>query len=220
MEKLFQNYWKFLQKRDEFGSVPRPVVRWFPGGRLNPIQKKYFDFVADSPTLLDFGAGDLSLKKKFLEAGFRGQYFTCDLADDYQYDFATLDAVVASGKKFDAIMALEVIEHIPLNEFRSFLPKLLGCLAPGGRLVVSTPNAHAITQLWAMDWTHVHSYPLPDLWAMLTLQGFECQAYRVLWTGERMSPGFWLGLQIKKVLTRLLGVDYAPGVALLCKKSR
>ena len=44
--------------------------------------------------------------------------------------------------RFDVVMALEVIEHVP--HLRPFLTALLHVLKPGGLLVVSTPMPHSI----------------------------------------------------------------------------
>jgi SAM-dependent methyltransferase len=217
--KLFTNYWEFIQKRNEFGSIKRPVVRWYPSSGLNQFQSKVFDFVKESPTVLDFGAGDLSLKGKFTKAGFRGKYFTCDVSKDFKYDFSSLEEIVQKKIKFDAILVLEVIEHLNLAEFEKFLPVLVSLVNPGGRLVISTPNAHSINSVWSTDLTHVKSYPHPDLWALFTLKGFDCRPYRVIWTRNKwMSPMEKVKYEIGKVLTHFLGVDYAVGIALMCEK--
>jgi SAM-dependent methyltransferase len=42
------------------------------------------------------------------------------------------------GKRFDVVCSFQVLEHIP--EPDSFLRACLDCLAPSGRLIVSTPN--------------------------------------------------------------------------------
>ncbi|MBI3534227.1 MAG: methyltransferase domain-containing protein [Deltaproteobacteria bacterium] len=222
MESLFDNYWEFLKKRTEFSSCTRPVLRWHFSEQLNELEMRYFNFLKNSKLVLDYGAGDQSLKRKFLKNNFIGQYKTCDISKNYQYDFQSLDAVIASGLKFDAVLLLEVIEHMSLQEFAVFLPKLLSILNPKGKLIISTPNAHSINAVWATDFTHVKSYPLPDLWAMLSLRGFKCQPFRVILTNS--SNGViakiiaMIRLFIAKILTNLLGVDYATGVAMLCER--
>ncbi|MCM2278854.1 MAG: methyltransferase domain-containing protein [Oligoflexia bacterium] len=218
MEKLFDNYWQFLAKREEFGAVPRPVLRWFRSEGLNPVEQAYFDFLQGSELILDYGAGDMALKRKFGKAGFAGRIETCDLSKDFKYDYGSLAEIEATGRKFDAILVLEVIEHMRLEEFSEFLPRILKLLKPRGKFILSTPNAHSLTGVWSADFTHIKSYPLPDLWAMLSLRGFDCQAYRVIMTPPRLGPRGWLRLQFNRALTNLLGADYATGVTLLCQK--
>ncbi len=54
------------------------------------------------------------------------------------YRLATTGDLVREGLRFDAVTALEVIEHVP--DQPGFLRDLAGLLAPGGTLFVSTLN--------------------------------------------------------------------------------
>ncbi len=216
---LFTNYWEFVKKRNEFRTLKRPVLKWYPSSDLNSFQKEIYQFTQNCSSILDFGAGDLSLKNKFLSAGFQGQYQTCDVSQDFQYDYSSLEEVVQKGKKFDALFILEVIEHLSLAEFERFLPLALSLLNSKGKLVLSTPNAQAINAVWSGDLTHVKSYPLGDLWAIFSLKGFDCKPYRVVWSqGKQMGVRERLKFEAARVITHLLGVDYAVGIALFCEK--
>jgi 2-polyprenyl-3-methyl-5-hydroxy-6-metoxy-1,4-benzoquinol methylase len=50
-------------------------------------------------------------------------------------DFAALDTI---EDKFDLVVSFQVIEHVP--DPTAFLEGLRHCMAPGGRLLVTTPN--------------------------------------------------------------------------------
>lgn len=56
-------------------------------------------------------------------------FFTADLNEDFACNF---------GQQFDAIMASEIIEH--LENPRHFARQCFMLLAPGGKLMLSTPN--------------------------------------------------------------------------------
>ncbi len=54
------------------------------------------------------------------------------------YDRTTPEALAATGGRYDAVLALEVIEHVA--EADTWAESLRGLLAPGGVLVLSTVN--------------------------------------------------------------------------------
>lgn len=58
------------------------------------------------------------------------------LAIDYRA--TTAEALVAEGARFDAVICLEVIEHVP--DVAAFCATLAGLARPGGLLVLSTLN--------------------------------------------------------------------------------
>ncbi|MDG6919830.1 MAG: class I SAM-dependent methyltransferase [Nitrososphaerota archaeon] len=64
---------------------------------------------------------------------------------------------------FDAIISFEVIEH--LNDPATMLKRLLSKLAPGGKLIISTPNgtlSRGNPTLFATEY-HVHEYTAREL---------------------------------------------------------
>ena len=64
-----------------------------------------------------------------------------------EYRVATTGELVAEARRFAAVTALEVIEHVP--DPAGFLRDLAALLAPGGRLFVSTINRTARSLLVA-----------------------------------------------------------------------
>jgi 2-polyprenyl-6-hydroxyphenyl methylase / 3-demethylubiquinone-9 3-methyltransferase len=65
---------------------------------------------------------------------------------DIDYRASSVEAIAASGARFDLVTCLEVIEHVADRD--SFFASLAALLAPGGLLVVSTPNRTAAS--WAV----------------------------------------------------------------------
>jgi len=67
--------------------------------------------------------------------------------------------------KFDWIVMSEVLEH--LREPREVVSKCMEWLAPGGRLLLTTPNGH-----WESD-EHLHEFSLRTLSQLLAVSGAE-----------------------------------------------
>ncbi|MEO7741967.1 MAG: class I SAM-dependent methyltransferase [Usitatibacter sp.] len=77
--------------------------------------------------------------------------------------------------QFDCVLLLDVIEHVPVALQIEFLRAIHGCLAPAGRLIVTTPNANAILAArWRYnDHTHHSSFTERSLHFVLKNAGFD-----------------------------------------------
>lgn len=62
------------------------------------------------------------------------------------YQATSVEALAATGTRFDIITCLEVVEHVADRD--SFFAALAGLLAPGGIAILSTPNRTAAS--WAV----------------------------------------------------------------------
>ncbi len=95
--------------------------------------------------ILDLGAGTGALSMRLADAGFR--VTAADLLPDNfqaqeaaQFLPADLDGEFLLGLEgsFAGVVAVEILEH--LEHPRGFLRRIAALLAPGGRLIVTTPN--------------------------------------------------------------------------------
>ncbi len=71
---------------------------------------------------------------------------TCSLSIDYRV--ARVEDLSAAGETFDAVVCLEVIEHVP--DVAAFLKVIAGLVRPGGALVLSTLNRNWKSYLLAI----------------------------------------------------------------------
>jgi len=104
--------------------------------------------VAASARILDVAAGEGALTKQLLDAGF--QAVSCTSWNDklrmavpsYRVDLdAPFSLNDVGGSPFDLVCAIEIIEHV--ENPASLLRHCAAVLAPGGRLIVSTPNVES-----------------------------------------------------------------------------
>jgi 2-polyprenyl-3-methyl-5-hydroxy-6-metoxy-1,4-benzoquinol methylase len=77
--------------------------------------------------------------------------------------------------RYDIILLLDVLEHIPRDAQCAFLAALHGALAPGGRLICSVPNASSTlaARQHHMDWTHHSTFTEHSLDFVLFHGGFR-----------------------------------------------
>lgn len=210
----YRDYWR--RKSLLESQVPHfPVHRWWASDDLCDIERVYLDAIRNAKTLLDVGAGDLRVMRRFQAAGYRGEYHTQDIGTEFAYDYATLDDVT---RTCDAIFCFDVIEHLSLEDGLRLLDRLMELLAPGGVLIVQTPNARCIRQPLGWDMTHLHCYNAPDLWAFFTACGMECAGYRVRFGAPESGFGRLRAAVSAGVITRLLGADYADNIALIARR--
>jgi hypothetical protein len=212
---VYRDYWRRKRLLDQ-GPPRFPLRRWWESEGLCDIEQVCFEAVRGAASLLDVGAGDLRIRRKLQAAGYTGEYHTQDVGREYDHTYASLAEV---DRHYDAIMCLDVLEHLPLEEGLATLDRLVKLLNPGGRLVIQTPNARCIRSPLAWDMTHVHLYNLDDLWAYLTAAGLDSQGFRVAFGRPPRSPVAWVRFALATFVTsRVLGADFADNVVLIARR--
>lgn len=107
--------------------------------------------VLDGLTVLDIGCGGGLISEPLARLGARvtgidpavrniaiarGHAEPQSLAIDYRA--ATVEDLVAEGRTFDAVVCLEVVEHVP--DVGAFVKECASLLRPGGLMILSTIN--------------------------------------------------------------------------------
>jgi SAM-dependent methyltransferase len=214
VDKWYRNYWARHKAREVmYQTLRAPCLSCENGVRLNEMEQAIFDRSKRADRLLDFGAGDKQLKDKF-RAGFQGRYETLDMSLEDEHEYSSTSQVTGA---FDAILCLEVIEHMSLNDYVDLMDEFDKLLNPGGTLIVGTPNPLCVVPMWAGDPGHVQQYPIADLAADFVVRGYEVEAFRVRY-GAWPKGIPWLRFVAMRVLCYLLSVDYAHGIVVIGKK--
>ncbi len=181
-----------------------------------PLVKRARDVVlahvAAHSCVLEAGAGERKMKP-LLESLRRGVvYESMDPDPRGEHDYREWEQI---EKTYDCVFALEVIEHLTLEEIPSWLVELGRRLRPGGHLVLSTPNTF-YPPAYLRDATHRTPLCYDELAGLVATSGFDVQQiyrayhdpiHRVLF--RRYLFGW---------LFRLLGIDFAKQIVLVARK--
>lgn len=124
--------------------------------------------------------------------------------------FLTGDPVIRS-MKFDAIVCVEVVEHLDDAALEAVLSDVHGLLAPGGVAIFTTPNDEDLSKNMILcpasgevfhRWQHVRSWNRESLPARLRAAGFSVD--KVIETNMSMAgPSSPAGL-VKRILKQIL----------------
>jgi hypothetical protein len=208
----YETYWK-RKELLRAGPPSFPVRRWWETDGLCEIERLYFDAIRGASSLLDVGAGDLRVMRKFQSAGFRGEYHTLDIGPEGRYTYRDIAEVT---RPYTAIVCLDTLEHLPLADGTALLKRMIALLSPGGVLILQSPNAAYLPDPRSWDMTHVHIYNLPDLWAFFRCEGMQVEGYRVTLGPERVGPVAVLRNSIVGYVKRkILGCDFANNIAVV-----
>ena len=212
----YETYW--ARKRLIIGSLPEfPVRRWWPTDGLCDIEKIYYDAIAGAAKLLDVGAGDLRVMRKMRAAGYKGEYLTQDVGPEGEYTYRDLNEI---QDRFGAVLVLDVIEHLPLENGLKMIAQAASLLDTNGVLVLQTPNAYYIPGPLAWDMTHLQVYNIEDLWAYLRCMGLTVEGYRVVFGKPPRGPvSAARSAIVAYVKRRILGCDFANNIALVARKA-
>jgi SAM-dependent methyltransferase len=211
----FEDYWSRIALREKAYSIPAPCITWQRVDGFNEVQEMIWGEISGAQRLLDFGSGDQSFREKCVARGFQGAYETYDVSPEFPTTYRSEAEI--SGQ-FDAVLCLEVLEHLPLPEGLKLRDRLANLVGPGGVLVLSTPNPACVLSPFAGDETHVKLYPLHDLliWAMT--RRFEVLARRVKYLPPCVSLSVRFRLLVQRALCFALGADRADGLVVVCRR--
>jgi 2-polyprenyl-3-methyl-5-hydroxy-6-metoxy-1,4-benzoquinol methylase len=122
-----------------------------------------------------------------------------------------IDDLRARNLSFDAVLCIEVVEHLDDAALEGVLADIRALLAPGGAAIFSTPNDEDLSRSMILcpttgevfhRWQHVRSWNRENLPATLRAAGFEVE--KVVETNMAMSSADSIVGLIKRIGKRIL----------------
>ncbi len=152
---------------------------------LQPHLAHFAGWTADALPVLDVGAGRGDWLELLASHGVAARGIDTNAAAVAEAHERGVDVVLADGmdylaglepRSLAAITSFHVIEHLPAQSRLTFAELAHRALAPGGFLLVETPDPRNLqvgaTGFW-LDPTHERPVPPEQFAAMLTFAGFE-----------------------------------------------
>jgi 2-polyprenyl-3-methyl-5-hydroxy-6-metoxy-1,4-benzoquinol methylase len=181
---LVRKFWNYQSR------FPENYFTSLYGDRIADAVRNY---VPRRARILDYACGTGALTGHLLRSGF--SVGACDLSPDsvayVQKNHAghpafcgasTIDDLLAGEERFDAVVLVELIEHVDATVLTKVLADLRKILAPDGMVIVTTPNDENldIETVYCPccnhtfhRWQHVRSWNGRTLAACLAAHGFE-----------------------------------------------
>jgi SAM-dependent methyltransferase len=167
--------------------------RYFTYHNADGMIKQLHKYIADAESILDYGCGTGLLLARLAEQGYRvagadtsehsleGVRHRLQRYGSFLGAF-TPDALLAEGRQFDTILAVELVEHLHDDWFDHVLGVLRRLLKPSGRIVVTTPNQERLENSMLMcpccrsvfhRWQHVRAWSQASLTDYVERRGFR-----------------------------------------------
>ena len=162
--------------------------------------------------ILDVGASDRRMEQSVKDVYPDIIYKSMDIDRTVPHDYYSLEEI---KDQFDLIILFEVIEHLELEQGVKMLGRLRELLAPGGKLIISTPNTFNPGRFW-IDVSHKTAYSYEELGGIVLSQGFEVLGIYRTFHASLMK--YFFRLTLFYPLHRILNVDFAKSIVVIAGK--
>jgi SAM-dependent methyltransferase len=154
--------------------------------------RPYVDQARGHEPLLDVGCGRGELLEAARDAGIRARGFDTNERSVADLRARGLDAIVAGVPEcfngivdgtIGSIAAMHVVEHLPVELLFAFFAQAARVLAPGGLLMIETPNAESLAVTGSTFWrdpTHLAPRHPAALTLLAREHGFSVEELRAV----------------------------------------
>ena len=106
---------------------------------------------------------------------------------------------------FAALVAIDLIEHLPKDDFLKFLQAARRALAPGGSLILRLPNGDSpfVGRNLFNDITHVWAYTSNCLQTLAAMQGYQSAAFADE-GADVIRDHRWLKVPLARIAAKLM----------------
>lgn len=181
---------------------------------MKRVREVVVDHVHDRARVLEVGAGAREMESNLFQARREIMYESCDIDRRTRHDYHDLADVAGP---YEVVLALEVIEHLSLEEIGAWLARLNALLVEGGQLILSTPNTY-YPPAYLRDATHRTPLCYDELAALVELGGFEVEQIVRIYhdpVHRKLLRRYLLGW-----LFRAIGIDFARQIMLVARKPK
>lgn len=170
-------------------------------------------------SVLEIGAHDRRLETELESLDL--DYRSMDVDASYDHDFYSVDELTGT---YGAIVMIDVVEHLSIQEFIQYLEQIDKCIRDEGVLIIQLPNIFALGSNQFYDVMHKQHWPFYDLYALLRYHGFrDIDMYRLdnlLDLQEKPSWKRILRKWFRQFFVRWFGngLDFAPNILTIARK--
>jgi len=169
------------------GDTAEILLAYF-GDRWSYVARRLAGVIPPPATLLDVGAGSGGFVRVCRRAGYAAtgvdpsEQAVAFAREKMDVEIERGTAADYSGRSFDAVVAMNVIEHVP--DPGGFLAEIIACARPAGIVAVTTPNTRAYRRLLRgpARWDGIDP---PHHLHVLSRRGLDC-----LFIGQGIRPLF------------------------------
>ncbi|MCX6358044.1 MAG: methyltransferase domain-containing protein [Candidatus Aureabacteria bacterium] len=154
----------------------REIQRNFPDFWDLRVRKKHLDVIIEEikagDNILDIGSSTRELRHRLVDDRVcQVSYKSMDIDRETKQDYYSLGQI---KEQFNMVFLFEVIEHLTFEDGVQLLSNIHNLLLPGGKLILTTPNAFHPNRYW--EYSHKVSYRYDEIGGILISLGFRVKS--------------------------------------------